>query len=548
MPNWSGRERVPKFSARAGVDPAQRAWVRSYAGNAPEGEIEVPAESGSRQSSDSTAAWARWHSVRVELAVPEEKKVWFLALERARVDTLAGRDLRGVRSNLSIDLSSEGRLTGPSDLYRLARSVFSGEAATPDHAGLGSGTSHSRYGLLGAVRHRIKLGRVFPRVSWLQSELFRLSVFVEDQQRFQDASTQIIESLPNWFPARDTRQSRPAVRDAIPGKPVKTNREKAAADGQSENPLGGTQYAVFSLELDETGSARQWLTAEDRALLAMLDSPDRQRTQHLARALQRRLLAVSRPSWDFDCDEGVLDARRLCRLVTSPNDGRVFRRQRDREESQACVCFLVDLSGSMSQQRRVMAALTLDFVLQTLDQCSIRSEALAFTTRFFSPNPLVEEWRRRGEPAMPGRLNAVRHVVLKGRNERWKASRSSLALLLKKGFGRENLDGEALDWAARRLSMGSERQKHLVVFSDGEPFDEATVEANGSLYLEDHLRHVIQAVDRSGIVLSAIGFGSGVARFFSNSITVSRIEDLPREVFDRVGDLLAPRSRSAARP
>ena len=548
MPNWSGQERVPKFPASASVDPAQRAWIRSYAGNIPELEVEAPVESGSRQSWDSAAAWARWHSVSVELAVPEDKQVWYLALERARVDTLASRDLKGVRSNLSIDFRAERRITGPNDLYRLARAVFAGEAATLDHDGLGSGTQHSPFGLLGAVRRRIKLGRVIPRVSWLQSELFRLSAFVEDQERYQDASAQIIESLPNWIPARDARQSRPAVRDGIPGKPAKTNREKAVADGQGENPQGGTPYAVFSRELDETGSARQWLTAEDRALLAMLDSPDRQRTQHLARALQRRLLAVSRPSWDFDCDEGVLDARRLCRLVTTPNDRRVFRRQSDREESQACVSFLVDLSGSMSQQRRVMAALTLDFVLQTLDQCSIRSEALAFTTRFFSPNPLVEDWRQLGGAAMPGRLNAVRHVVLKGRNERWKASRSSLALLLKKDFGRENLDGEALDWAARRLSMGSEREKLLVVFSDGEPFDEATVEANGSLYLEDHLRHVIQAVDRSGIVLSAIGFGSGVARFFSNSITVSRTEDLPREVFDRVGDLLLPRSRSAAGP
>ncbi|MGY6555541.1 MAG: cobaltochelatase CobT-related protein [Wenzhouxiangella sp.] len=386
-----------------------------------------------------------------------------------------------------------------------------------------------------------------------------LSEFVSDQVRFQEMAGLVLDSLPDWVdaehPPDEQGAHRPIASDEQSGDGAEVHDDLVGSDASFVDTDGAAglvqqkaSYSVFSSALDETGPARRWLTANDHALLSLLDSPDRLRIQHLARELQRHLLAQARPSWAFDCDEGVLDSRRLSRLVTSASDRRVFRQEIGREKSEACVCFLIDLSGSMSHERRVMAALTLDFVLQTLDQCSISSEALAFTTRFFAPNPLADEWRRRGEPTRPGRLNAVRHVVLKAKHEGWKATRNALALLLKKDFGRENLDGEALDWAARRLSRSPERKKFLIVFSDGEPYDEATDLANGSLYLEDHLREVIKAVEASGIVLSAIGFGSNVTRFFGNAITVRRAEDLPSKVFDRVGELLMPRFKGAIRP
>lgn len=204
----------------------------------------------------------------------------------------------------------------------------------------------------------------------------------------------------------------------------------------------------------------------------------------------------------------------------------------------ACVTLLVDQSGSMRGERQRMAALAIDLAVHSLEVCRVRCEVLGFTTRFGADNPVAQAWRKAGSPSAPGRLNALRHVVFKTPSQPWRRARPQLGLLLREAFGFENVDGEALHWAARRLAHRPEPRKILVVLSDGAPYDAATAQANGREYLEHHLRAVIAELESSPIHLVAIGTGQEVGRYYRQAVTVRRPEAVAEVLFDRLGDLL----------
>lgn len=538
------------FSKTSGDLTRLTAWIRSYSGQRELNEHD--GAPSSRSWSDACAAWQKWHSDEIEPAIAATQRPWYIMLERARVETLASADLAGVRANLAVSERPLLDSLTPENLYVLARRTFSDSVFSPQRNTQPRAGVMQPFGFWGNFCRVTGLKHMPPRREWIEQQLCEAKTHLEHQTSFQLSISNLIKLLPDLSrPDHWEEESVFATADAANSTAPNSSEEHedddpeadaatntGPASDESANTESGQPYRVFSRKLDQVGPARKWLEPGDRALLAQPDSPDRQRVQHIARQLQRKLLARAYPGWNFDCTEGLLDSRRLTRLITSESDGRVFRQEVDRDENQACVCFLVDLSGSMRRERRIMAALTLDMMLHTLDKCSISAEALAYTTRYFHPNPLVKAWRSQGSPPGPGRLNAARHIVIKDRKHRWKSARDSLALLLKDHFGRENLDGEALDWAARRLATQTERRKILVVLSDGEPYDEATEHANGAVYLEDHLRQVIKGVENSGISLSAIGLGAQVARFYSHSLSVAEVDELPRAVFDRIGELL----------
>lgn len=540
---------MPSLFGSEKTSSANLAWIKSYTGEYSRDIRNRPNKYLSRTESDILAAWSKWHVESVDNDTAQSKRVWYIALERARVETLACSDLRGIKSNLQAKLNSKSVVKSPTDLYLMACSVFGDSEYVSTRSDISKVSTNRPFGIGKRIRHHMKLGRVFPRPRWIENELIRLRCLLDDQKRFQLATKALLRYLPDYnvveYPNTESGTlstiSLPMLLDA------EHHLSDDVSAGETVNDIGtepantrghNSSYQIFDDSLDEVGHARRWLSPSDYSMLSLLRTPERERIKKLSRLLQKRLLTYNRSTWRFDLDQGKLDSRRLSRLVTSHGVSNVFRQKSEGNHSQACVCFLIDLSGSMSQKQRVMAALTLDFVLQALDQCAIKSEALAYTTRFFSDNPLVEEWQKYSSHPEPGRLNAIRHVILKGRNEQWKSTRNSLALLLKKNFGGENFDGEALDWAVKRISKGPEQRKVLIVLSDGEPFDEATIAANGSMYLEEHLRAVIDATEKKGIQLSAIGFSSNMMRFFKNVIVVRDEKDLPAKVFDQVGDLI----------
>jgi cobaltochelatase CobT len=307
-------------------------------------------------------------------------------------------------------------------------------------------------------------------------------------------------------------------------------------------------YAVFSRQWDTVQPAQYWLKPSDIEALKELHQLDQRRIKRLAHRLQRRLLAASQRRWLFDQEDGRLDNRRLARLLDDKPNQRVFRIEKEALMPEACVTLLVDQSGSMDIKRRQMAATAIELAVHTLENCKIRCEVLGFTTRYTADNPLFKRWQQLGKPEQPGRLNALQHIVYKTPEQPWRRTKQNLGLLLRQMPGHENIDGEALNWAANRLSRQPQQRKIMIVISDGAPYDKATTHANGREFLERHLRLVISDIEKSPISLAAIGTGQDVARFYNSAITVRSPEAVAETLFEKLGDLLVPAQTYEASP
>jgi len=247
----------------------------------------------------------------------------------------------------------------------------------------------------------------------------------------------------------------------------------------------------------------------------------------LANRLQRRLLAQQLRAWEFDQEEGILDAGRLARVVASPTHSLSFKIERETDFRDTVVSLLIDNSGSMRGRPITVAALSADILARTLERCGVKVEILGFTTRAWKGGKSRELWEHSGKPANPGRLNDLRHIVFKGADTPYRRAKKTLALMLREGILKENIDGEALLWAHRRLLDRPERRRILMVISDGAPVDDSTLSANSGVYLERHLREVIAWIEAtSPVQLTAIGIGHDVTRYYRRAVTIVDAEDL----------------------
>ena len=258
----------------------------------------------------------------------------------------------------------------------------------------------------------------------------------------------------------------------------------------------------------------------------------------LANRLQRAILAQQRRHWDFDQDEGVLDTAKLDRVVVNPGTALSFKVDRDGRFRDTAVTLLIDNSGSMRGQSIRMAAMVTDIVAQALERCGIEVEILGFTTTDWRGGRPAADWARAGRPALPGRLNALRHIIYKRADKPGRRQRSHLAAMLHPAVLKENIDGEALLWAWRRLAERSEARKVLMVISDGAPNDAATVEANGPGFLDRHLRDVIAGLERQpGLDLCAIGIGHAVDRYYRRAVILKDAAGLGPALVGQLADL-----------
>ncbi len=216
----------------------------------------------------------------------------------------------------------------------------------------------------------------------------------------------------------------------------------------------------------------------------------------LANRLQRRLMAQQNRSWDFDQEEGLLDAARLTRVVVSPGHALSYKMERDTEFKDTVVTLLIDNSGSMRGRPISIAAISADIMARTLERCGVKTEILGFTTRAWKGGQSRERWLADGRPADPGRLNDLRHIIYKKADEPWRRARRNLGLMMREGLLKENIDGEALLWAHTRLLARPEDRRILLVISDGAPVDDSTLSVNQAGYLESHLRKVIEWIEK----------------------------------------------------
>ncbi len=341
-------------------------------------------------------------------------------------------------------------------------------------------------------------------------------------------------------------------RTPIPRRPP--NRGARRARGPTSRAARTT--SVFQ-KYDEVVHAEDLCDADELARLRSYLDKQLAHLQgvvgRLANRLQRRLLAQQNRAWEFDLEEGQLDPARLMRVVIDPFQPLSFKHEKDTNFRDTVVTLLLDNSGSMRGRPITVAATCADILARTLERCGVKVEILGFTTRAWKGGQSREAWLQSGKPPTPGRLNDLRHIVYKSADAPWRRARKNLGLMMREGLLKENIDGEALDWAHKRLLGRPEQRRILMVISDGAPVDDSTLSVNPGNYLERHLRYVIDEIEtRSPVELLAIGIGHDVTRYYRRAVTIIDAEELGGVMTEKLAELFeedagpAPRRRMAA--
>ena len=301
-------------------------------------------------------------------------------------------------------------------------------------------------------------------------------------------------------------------------------------------------YKVFTQQYDEEILAEELCDLEELTRLRQYLDQQLQQMQgvvsRLANKLQRRLMAQQNRTWEFDLEEGILDAAKLTRVLIDPTMPLSYKMERDMDFRDTVVTLLLDNSGSMRGRPITVAAMCTDILARTLERCGVKVEILGFTTRAWKGGQSRERWLADGKPANPGRLNDLRHIVYKSADAPWRRARRNLGLMMREGLLKENIDGEALAWAYNRLMARPEQRKIMMVISDGAPVDDSTLSVNSGNYLEQHLRAVIEDIEtRSPVELIAIGIGHDVTRYYEHAVTIVDAEQLGGAMTEQLASL-----------
>lgn len=375
-----------------------------------------------------------------------------------------------------------------------------------------------------------------------------------DEQQDSDSSDETSEEQSEADPdASEAQVSQDDADDAEMAEDAQMQEGEPPAD-LPPPPISEADpdYKVHTTDFDEEIMAEELAGPEElerlRAYLDQQLDPLKGAVSRLANRLQRRLQAQQNRSWDFDQEEGVLDAGRLARVVANPTMPLSFKVEQDTEFRDTVVTLLLDNSGSMRGRPISIAAICADILSQTLERCQVKVEVLGFTTRAWKGGQSRETWLQGGRAANPGRLNDLRHIVYKRADAPWRRVRPNLGLMMKEGLLKENIDGEALEWAHKRLVNRPEARRIMMVISDGAPVDDSTLSANPPNYLEKHLRDVIAMIERRRQVeLLAIGIGHDVTRYYQRAVTITDVEQLAGAMTEQLAALFESDPKARAR-
>lgn len=371
-----------------------------------------------------------------------------------------------------------------------------------------------------------------------------------DEQEEQDGGDGG-DSLDGSADDQSADDERPARPDGAPGETDGEGQEEAPELSEGDRPNHQqTQddgravevYHAFTTAFDEVIDAADLCDPMEldrlRALLDAQLSTLGSVVSRLANKLQRRLLAQQNRSWMFDLEEGMLDTARLTRVITDPTSPLSFKMESESPFRDTVVSLVLDNSGSMRGRPIMVAAVCADILARTLERCGVKVEILGFTTRAWKGGQSREAWISAGKPANPGRLNDLRHIVYKSADAPWRRSKKNLGLMMREGLLKENIDGEALEWAHDRLLARPEARRIMMVISDGSPVDDSTQSANAALYLDKHLRQVIEKIEtRSSVELLAIGIGHDVTRWYRRALTIVDVEQLAGAMTEKLAEL-----------
>jgi cobaltochelatase CobT len=371
-----------------------------------------------------------------------------------------------------------------------------------------------------------------------------------DQSAQEDAELSADEQPENSMESEDAP---PADR---PDDLDQGDSEEAGEPWRPKHPLSneprGPDYRAYTNKFDETVGAEELCDAEELSRLRSYLDKQIQHLQgvvaRLANRLQRRLMAQQNRAWEFDLEEGMLDPARLSRVVTDPYQPLSFKSERDTDFRDTVVTLLLDNSGSMRGRPITVAATCADILARTLERCGVKVEILGFTTRAWKGGQSREAWLTANKPQSPGRLNDLRHIIYKSADAPWRRARKNLGLMMREGLLKENIDGEALDWAHKRLLARPEQRKILMMISDGAPVDDSTLSVNPGNYLERHLRWIIEEIEtRSPVELIAIGIGHDVTRYYRRAVTIVDAEELGGAMTEKLAELFEEKAPTPTR-
>lgn len=520
----------------------------------------------------------------------QQARAVFDAVEQTRVEAIGARRMLGVADNLASMLEDR--------FHRGKYDAITDRADAPLEDAVAMMVRERLTGLSPppAARKLVDLWR-----PWIEEragrDLDRLNKLLEDQRRFGDAVHDLLESLDMGEERdRDSDEEEESsdqdkgqsdqgdqgeAKDSDEAQGMTTEEVEAAAEdlpesrseadeaqaaempedaemGDSEtssepwrprhgvNDARGPEYKIFSPRFDETVAAEDLCEPEELERLRSYLDKQLSHLQgvvaRLANRLQRRLMAQQNRAWEFDLEEGVLDPARLSRIIVDPLHPLSFKREKDTNFRDTVVTLLLDNSGSMRGRPITVAATCADILARTLERCGVKVEILGFTTRAWKGGQSREAWLAANKPANPGRLNDLRHIIYKAADAPWRRARKNLGLMMREGLLKENIDGEALDWAYKRLLARSEQRRILMMISDGAPVDDSTLSVNAGNYLERHLRWVIEEIEtRSPIELIAIGIGHDVTRYYRRAVTIVDAEELGGVMTEKLAELFDER-------
>ncbi|MDC0628082.1 cobalamin biosynthesis protein CobT [Pelagibacteraceae bacterium] len=333
------------------------------------------------------------------------------------------------------------------------------------------------------------------------------------------------------------------------GEEIEIEEKSKADSGKSiKNQLGDLKYKSYTEEFDEIIKAEN--LENDEELNRLRKNLDQQLLQlknfisKLANKLQRKLLAKQSRSWNFDLEEGLLDASKLPRIIMDPFNSLSFKKEKEIEFKDTLVTILIDNSGSMRGKPISVAAICADILARTLERCSVKVEILGFTTKHWKGGLSREKWMKNNKPNLPGRLNDLRHIIYKSADTPWRQSKNNMGLMLKEGLLKENIDGEALKWAYNKMSRRKEDRKILMVISDGAPVDDSTLSTNTNNYLESNLKNIVKWIEnKTNIELLAIGIGHDVTRYYNQAVKITDVQDLGDVMINQLTDLFVEKNK-----
>jgi cobaltochelatase CobT len=541
-----------------------------------------------RGAADSAALRLRHHDDAVHAArSPAERDARSIydALEQARVEIVGGRYMEGVAANLRARLADSVEADGLDRMTRRDQLPAAAALALLAREKM-SGVTSPRGATAVLDLWREALGAP------AEAALAELAAAQDDQNAFARAARKLLAALDlaeaevetepeegeeqqqddgeqsgaqdNSAETEGRKQSdsegmlsvspEEMQGEEAPDEQGDTDEDEAAGMEGDDRPAGPqprrdrpdddseTHYRAYTRAFDEEIAAEDLCDADE---LARLRQQLDQQLQHLqgvvsrlANRLQRRLMAQQTRAWEFDLEEGMLDAGRLARVIVNPMQSLSYKRERDTAFRDTVVSLLIDNSGSMRGRPITVAAMCGDILARTLERCAVKVEVLGFTTRAWKGGQSRDRWVQDGKPRNPGRLNDLRHIIYKSADAPWRRARRNLGLMLREGLLKENIDGEALLWAYRRLMARPEHRRILMVISDGAPVDDSTLSINPGNFLERHLREVIREIEGRDIVeLIAIGIGHDVTRYYRRAVTIVDAEELGGTMMKKLSEL-----------